>query len=178
MKYALFAALMASSFGAVAGEPCSWDTPGHNPFKGSPVAAIMSYEQIPMADRLSLAARVQAGRRPDDTPDITATGISSVRYKYITDVHDMHFGRSGSCKSVTRFGWAPGAVQPAKSYFAGKYAIIIPNVCGNISWAMREVPIVTQSVDGRSVKNIPEPGSLALVTVAGLAAWISRRGVK
>lgn len=171
MRAAVLAMLVVGLHDAHAASTCSWDQPGRDPFTGSPIAAVLSYSHIPAAARVRLAARVRAGT-PDDTPDITRDGIASVRVQYATDLHDMHFGRGSTCATVTRQAWAPDHVEPARAYCEGEWCIVVPVVCGNVSWARRELPVARGLALAGSV---PEPAGWALAAVGLVAIGAVRR---
>jgi hypothetical protein len=180
IRAVILAALAVTLHDAHAASTCSWDQPGRDPYTGSPIAAVLSYTNIPAAARVKLAARVRLPEwvslgRPDDTPDITRHGIASVRMQYVTDVSDMHFGRGSTCGSVTRQAWAGDHAEPARAYCEGEWCIVVPDVCGNVSWARRELPTTARGAAPAAAREVPEPPALALAAVAALAAWVARK---
>lgn len=173
------AALLFLCAPAMAVQVCSWDQPGHNPFVGDRQAAIMSYVHIPFADRLRLAWQVRFGS-PSDTVSIGANGITGHPSYTYSDINDMHFGRGSRCESISRAGWPLGHTEPAKAYRRGNWCVIIPVVCGNVSWATcDQAPRAAALGAARRFNSVPEPGTIALV-LAALAAMLmlgrKRRG--
>ena len=125
-------ALALASASAVPAEPsCSWDRPGHNPYRGSIGAAIDRYTDIPPAVASTLKRRMTE-QQPDDNVIITRDAITG-RERYAAQIRDMHFGAASVCHSVTRSGWSERRQEPAKVYCVGQVCILVPKICGNIS---------------------------------------------
>ncbi|MYM26417.1 hypothetical protein GTP46_27700 [Duganella sp. FT135W] len=129
-------ALALASVTAAVPEPsCSWDHPGRNPYRGSIVAAIDHYTDIPPAVASTLKRRM-AEDQPDDQVTITRDAITG-REQYSAHIRAMHFGTASVCASVTRDGWSPSRQEPAKVYCVGTVCILVPRICGNISRVTR-----------------------------------------
>jgi hypothetical protein len=127
MSLALAAALAAS---AASLPVCSWDRPGHNPFKGDTVAAVDRYADIPAPVRAALKQRM-ARHQYDEVAAIRRDSIEG-RYSY-TELRDMHFGQGQVCRTVTRDKWAPDAVERGLVYCESGHCLIVPTVCRNVS---------------------------------------------
>ena len=127
MSFALIAALAVS--GPVLPQ-CSWDRPGANPFTGDVVAAVDRYQDIPVAVREALKARM-AARRYDEIATITRDDIVGA-YRY-EGLRDMHFGRGTVCRSVTRDRWQPRVQERGLVYCEQGHCLIVPTVCRNVS---------------------------------------------
>lgn len=170
----LFVLLMVVSFAAfsAAAPNCSWADPGRNPFTGDRQAAIMSYTQMSLADRILLAWRVRF-KDPTDTVSIGPNGISgSLQYEY-GDISGMHFGRSSRCETVDRSMWPLGHTEPAKAWRQGSWCAIVPDACGNVSLATCDL---TPHAAAMGVAySVPEPGSLGLAAGALAVLAMARR---
>jgi MYXO-CTERM domain-containing protein len=127
MSFALIAALAVS--GPVLPQ-CSWDRPGANPFTGDVIAAVDRYQDIPVAAREALKARM-AARRYDEIATITRDDIVGA-YRY-EGLRDMHFGGGTVCRSVTRERWQPKVQERGLVYCEQEHCIIVPTVCRNVS---------------------------------------------
>lgn len=114
---------------------CVWDRPGHNRFTGDVAAAVRHYADIPAPVAARLRQRIQA-RDFDDMAEIRRDSIAG-RYRYAPDLRDMHFGSGQICRTVTRAGWAPGALERGMVYCEAGHCLIVPTVCGNLSRVTR-----------------------------------------
>lgn len=110
---------------------CSWDRPGANPYTGSTSAAIERYTDIPEQVRRTLKRRMEE-HQPDDRVMITRDAIVG-KNQYESTIRDMHFGAASVCATVTRSKWQEQRQEPAAVYCVGKYCILVPRICGNIS---------------------------------------------
>jgi hypothetical protein len=124
----VLAAALAISAGSL--PVCSWDRPGHNPFKGDTVAAVDRYTDIPTPVRAALKQRM-AARQYDEVAAIRRDSIEG-RYSY-SELRDMHFGQGQVCRTVTRDKWAPDAVERGLVYCESGHCLIVPTVCRNVS---------------------------------------------
>jgi hypothetical protein len=131
MSLVLAAALAAS---AASLPVCSWDRPGHNPFKGDTVAAVDRYADIPAPVRAALKQRM-ARHQYDEIAAIRRDSIEG-RYSY-SELRDMHFGQSQVCRTVTRDKWAADAVERGLVYCESGHCLIVPTVCRNVSRVTR-----------------------------------------
>lgn len=114
---------------------CSWDRPGHNRFTGDVAAAVRHYADIPAPVVARLRQRIQA-RDFDDLAEIRRDSIEG-RYRYEPALRDMHFGSGQICRSPTRAGWAPEALERGMVYCEAGHCLIVPTVCGNLSRVTR-----------------------------------------
>jgi len=128
----VLAAALAVSAGSL--PVCSWDRPGHNPFRGDTVAAVDRYTDIPAPVRAALKQRM-AKHQYDEVAAIRRDSIEG-RYSY-SELRDMHFGRSQVCRTVTRDKWAPDAVERGLVYCESGHCLIVPTVCRNVSRVTR-----------------------------------------
>ncbi|MBW8843680.1 MAG: MHFG family PEP-CTERM protein [Burkholderiales bacterium] len=110
---------------------CSWDRPGVNPFMGDVVAAVDHYQDIPVATREKLKARMKA-RSYDDIAVIERDGIKG-KGSYAPEIRDMHFGPGAVCRSVTRTKWTATMQERGLVYCEDGQCILVPTVCRNVS---------------------------------------------
>jgi hypothetical protein len=137
---------------AVSVAACSWDRPGANPFTGDVVAAVDRYQDIPVAAREALKARM-AARRYDEMATITRDEIRG-EHRY-EGLRDMHFGGGTVCRTVTRDRWASGAIERGLVYCEQGHCLIVPTVCRNVSRVTRVPPAPPPDVPVRRVIEIP-----------------------
>ncbi|MFG6431819.1 MHFG family PEP-CTERM protein [Roseateles sp. LYH14W] len=110
---------------------CSWDRPGANPFMGDVVAAVDRYQDIPVATREKLKARMKA-RSYDDIALIERDTIKG-QATYAPEISDMHFGPGAVCKTVTRAKWTAKTQERGLVYCEDGQCILVPTVCRNVS---------------------------------------------
>ncbi len=110
---------------------CSWDRPGLNPYRGKVRDALERYADIPAADRIALARRIEQGQA-DEQVEITRDAIRGQR-DYYPGISDMHFGAASVCHQVTRSKWDPARVEPGAVYCVKEHCILVPKICGNVS---------------------------------------------
>jgi len=177
MKRAVVTALatlvLATSASARVREVCAWDNPGLNKFVGSRLAAVMSYEHIPIRVRLRLAVRAVRSKA-EHVVAITRSGIegnAGIMFENGGEVNDMHFGRNEKCATVTRFAWAPDDFQTTDLWCDGVFCVGSPRICGNVFWTRRVLPSVGS---GPAVMGVPEP-STALLLLVGALGWLAVR---
>ncbi|MBI3155865.1 MAG: MHFG family PEP-CTERM protein [Burkholderiales bacterium] len=113
---------------------CSWDSPGRDAFRGDVVAAVDYYRDIPPDTRARLKARM-ARHAYDEVADIRRDRIEG-RHEYV-DLRDMHFGRGGVCRQVSRQRWTEHALERGLVYCEDGHCLIVPTVCGNLSRVTR-----------------------------------------
>lgn len=133
MSLALVVALTLSPT-ATAGH-CSWDSPGVDPFMGRVPAAVDRYTDIPADVRERLKARMTK-RQYDEMATIRRDSITG-KFKYSSEIRDMHFGQGRVCNTVSRSKWAPEAVERGLVYCEAEHCIIVPTVCRNVSRVTR-----------------------------------------
>lgn len=130
----------------------------------------MSYSHIPLPDRLAIAWQVRFGK-PDDLIDIRADRIvGAAGAQYGAALYGMHFGRNTRCDETSRAAWPAGHTEPARAYCRGHWCVVIPEVCGNVSWITRDPAVAP------TIRRVPAPatGGLALTALAA-AAYTTRR---
>lgn len=114
---------------------CSWDHPGVNRYRGTLGAALERYTDIPAQVRSTLLRRMHENQ-PDDRVTIARDAITG-RYRYETEIRDMHFGAASLCRTISRAGWRADHRESAQVYCVGEYCILLPKVCGNVSRVRR-----------------------------------------
>jgi hypothetical protein len=161
----------------MAGSDCTWNAPGAHPYTGSKHRAVMSFDHIRYDQRVRLSLMVQYGQ-PTDIVSIGRSGIAGhSAYSYDASVNGMHFGRGKRCATVTRDGWAADHVEVARAYCIGRWCVLVPDVCGNVAWTVRD-ELPTAVLRDAGIKHVPEPGALWLALVGLLAMAVTRRGRK
>ena len=173
---ALPLALLLLSANTGAAVSCEWAEPGHNPYTGSRIAAIL---------RMDLPASTRAGfiwesLWPEyDRVVIWRDSIVSKtgRLLYGPALRDMAFGRSGAC-DITRAAWPAYQSESAGVYRSGAICMVVPDVCGNPSWTdcapAAPIDIVKRAIPEIETRSVPEPSALWLV-LAALAALVGIR---
>lgn len=124
--------LILAAAAVVVAQTCSWDQPGHNPYTGTPEAALAHYKDIPPAQRRVLAEKIVRGKT-DDEVEITRNGISGKKRQYYPEIRDMHFGASQVCRNTTRAKWKLEHRESGAVYCTVDHCVMVPKVCGNIS---------------------------------------------
>jgi hypothetical protein len=158
----LLAAALAAATPATA---CSWNDPGHNPYRGSIAAAVDRYTDIPVPVRERLKARM-ATFRFDEMAAIRRDSITG-QARYAPEIRDMHFGAGQVCGSVDRSRWTDAMVERGLVYCEDEHCLIVPTVCRNVSRITRlatpdEVHVT--ALDGGT----PAAGGGALPSAAAL----------
>lgn len=171
MRPLILAALLAIASTTHAAVGGSWDGPGEHPFTGSPFSAVMSYSHIPYLDRLSLAYAVRH-TKPHARIEITRTEIlGEAGVRYSSALNGMHFARGVKAgDNISRAGWAADHTELASAWCRGSWCIVVPDVCNNVSWTVREI-LPTYGLH-TAPRRVPEPASIALVLSALLGAAI------
>jgi hypothetical protein len=158
----LLAAALAAAAPATA---CSWNDPGHNPYRGNIAAAVDRYTDIPAPVRERLKARM-ATFRYDEMAAIRRDSITG-RARYAPEIRDMHFGAGQVCSTVDRSRWTDDMVERGLVYCEGKHCLIVPTVCRNVSRITRLATpddVHATTVDGGT----PAAGSGALPSGAAM----------
>jgi hypothetical protein len=178
---------------------CVWGQPGANPYRGTVEQALRS-AALPEEVVQSIAAQVRSGQ-PVDKLEIRADGVRALGSGRVFDAQNiaMTYGRT-LCLS-TRVNFVPGHMEPAALYEAttasGRIvAVMVPEVCGNVSvlgqtatargqgmqWVrgvgddrhvLRWMPAVLDgpgepaaALSALRSQDVPEPGTLACVLAA------------
>ncbi len=158
---------------------CAWSDPGANRFTGDPVAAVMSYGDIPPKARAELAEAVKV-RAYSAFVDIRRDSIAGGKY---THMRAMHWGNGQQCMGdVDRSAWAADRVERGLVYCRRGHCVIVPTVCGNVA-RVNAAGVAPQPDPGalsfsqvRAAQSVPEPSALVLVLSGlGLMAFIRRR---
>ncbi|MDM4767043.1 MHFG family PEP-CTERM protein [Pelomonas sp. SE-A7] len=127
----LLLAVSASTATPAALPQCSWDRPGVNPFMGDVVAAVDRYKDIPADIRDKLKQRMEV-RAFDEMVDIRRDSIEG-KGRYLPEIRDMHFGKGGVCKTVSRNKWTAQTLERGLVYCEEGYCVLVPTVCRNVS---------------------------------------------
>ena len=130
---------------------------------GDVVAAVDRYQDIPMAVRNTLKARM-AARRYDEIVSIRRDAIVG-KARYAPAIRQMHFGSGQVCASVDRSAWTPSAQERGLVYCEAGHCILVPTVCRNVSRITR-VATEAPAVAGVGATRPPRPDTEPL----GLAA--------
>jgi len=110
---------------------CSWDRPGVNPYRGSVVAAVDRYSDIPLPVRTRLKQRMEA-KQFDEMATIRRDSITG-KSRYSPEIRDMHFGQGTVCRTVTRQRWSDSTLERGLVYCESGHCLIVPTVCNNVS---------------------------------------------
>lgn len=179
MRRAILTALALAASSAHAA--CLWADPGANRFTGDPVAAVMSYGDIPPQARAELAQAVKH-RAYSAFVDIRRDSIAGGRY---TDMRAMHWGNGQQCMgTVDRSAWPADRVERGLVYCVRGHCVIVPTVCGNVARVTKAgvmpqpdpAPGLLPRSQVAALRTVPEPGSalLALVALAVLVVAMPR----
>ncbi len=171
-------ALAASNAHAV----CAWSDPGANRFTGDPVAAVMSYGDIPPQARAELAEAVKV-RAYSAFVDIRRDSIAGGRY---THMRAMHWGAGQQCMGdVDRSAWPADRVERGLVYCVRGHCVIVPTVCGNVARVNAAgvtpqpdpAPRALSAALTNQPRAVPEPSALLLALTALTAlAFLRARG--
>lgn len=131
MALLLTAALASTALASPAASNCSWDRPGHDPFRGDVVTAVDRYADIPPEVRAQLKARM-ARHDYDEVVEIRRDRIQG-QATYDPVLRDMHFGRGRMCHQISRVRWTDDMVERGLVYCEATHCVIVPTVCNNVS---------------------------------------------
>jgi hypothetical protein len=149
---------------------CSWNDPGHNPYRGTIAAAVDRYTDIPAPVRERLKARM-AVHRYDEMAAIRRDSITG-RATYAPELRDMHFGAGQVCRTVDRSRWTDAMVERGLVYCEDNHCLIVPTVCRNVSRVTRLSP--AQEVKAGATEDAAAPGGTrATVASAGVPATMA-----
>lgn len=115
---------------------CAWGLPGRNPYRGSVVQALQTAQLSPTVVR-AIAADVRAGRKVDRVR-IDNDGIVAERSGRVFDARRVALTYGMTMCVDSRVNFKPGHSEGADLYEAmdddGRiYAVMVPEVCGNVS---------------------------------------------
>jgi hypothetical protein len=163
---------------ALAAAACDWSRPGAAPYRAAGditvATAVESYTDIPPHARADLAARIR-GQREDAIVLITAAGLASPQGR-ASDLRDMHWAGGLCVGPVVRTAWPADRVEAALVYCSAGHCLAVPTVCGNVAritftFVERHEPeLKGWDYKPWPVQHVPEPGTLALVAAALVAA--------
>ncbi|RVT54273.1 hypothetical protein [Rubrivivax albus] len=132
---------------------CAWGLPGRNPYRGSAVQAMQTAQLSPTVVK-AIAADIQAGRKVDRVT-IRNDGIVAHKSGRVFDARRVAMTYGMTMCVDTRVNFKPGHTEDGDLYEAmdedGRiYAVMVPDVCGNVS-------VLGQ----RFVKSTPEAAAAA-----------------
>lgn len=168
-------ALSVCAGSSASAKTCEWNG-GQNPFKGSPLFAVLGYEDIPIWPRLLLAVRVGKAA-PTDQIKIHKDRIeSSEGHQYQPGIYAMYFGNAKMCDEVKMDHWPVEKFEPAPVWcveWAGMpWCVAVPTVCNNVSLVFRHKE---REVYPDAVRQVPEPSGIYLTLLAlGIALFAKR----
>jgi len=176
---------------------CVWGDPGRNPYRGTVEQALRS-AALPEEVVKQVALQVK-NRQPVDRLEIRNDGVHALASGRVFDAQNIALTYGKTLCLGSRVNFKAGHMEPAALYEAttadGRVvAVMVPEVCGNVSvlgqtddsarsfqvnnavagasdtQAPRLMPAVLQGAAGALVagssKDIPEPGTLACVLAA------------
>lgn len=155
-----------------------WSEPGYNKYTGPLNKAINSYQDIPGDVREKLIAAAEK-REFSEIVVIDKTGIRGQKWEYI-NLRQMFFGSGIRAEKVERLYWEPGREERGFVYTVGGYSILVPFICRNVSRVdhqplTSEPYIPPNPITPQTVNSVPEPSSLFLAGIAGVACFIFHR---
>lgn len=199
---AVSAANAPTAAGLTLRQNCAWGQPGRNPYRGTPEQALMA-AKLPLEVVKEIAADIREGRLTDRLI-IAREGIrnASGSRQFLAAPFVMSYGHT-ICLNA-RVNFVPGHTEPAKLYEATdaqgrRYAVMVPEVCGNVSVIGESgggrrvslaagVPYSQETLNGAGsgtdvisaedagpTNTVPLPGTLPLVLSGLAAAWLLRR---
>jgi hypothetical protein len=98
-----------------------------------------------------------AARQYDEIATIERDAIRG-RFKYASDIREMHFDRGQVCATVTRDKWPAGANERGLVYCESGHCIIVPTVCRNVARITR----LTDRIAGQEMRQDPGDKGLAV----------------
>ena len=186
---------------------CVWGKPGGNPYRGSVEQALRS-AALPEEVVQSVVAQVRAGQ-PVDRLEIRNGGVKALASGRVYDAKNIAMTYGNTLCLATRVNFVAGHMEPAALYEAMTktghvVAVMVPEVCGNVSVLgqavdanrlltytggvggepIRWMPAVLdgergalRGLAGTSSQDVPEPGTLACVLAALAGLFWCRRKV-
>jgi hypothetical protein len=177
---------------------CVWGQPGRSPYRGTVEQALRS-AALPEEVVRSIAAQVKAGQ-PVDRLEIRNDGVHALGTGRVFDPKNIALTYGQTLCLGSRVNFAPGHMEPAALYEAAAadgrvLAVMVPEVCGNVSVLgqrddrmvgvrlngsgvnvagandARWMPAVLESPAGgvtasAAIQDVPEPGTLSCVLAA------------
>lgn len=186
MKKKLLAMVLAAASAhawAIAPNRCDWNNPGVNPFRGSPLFAVLGYDGIPGWTKTVLATRVAFGVTPTDYATITRGKIESqAGYSYSPFLTEMHFGNGEKCTLPDRGKWSEDRKEKSPVWCFQGHCITVPKICNNVSriWLQTPEPREPREAPERGTpgnpNQVPEPSTAVLLGLAllGVLRFTSR----
>lgn len=115
---------------------CVWGQPGRNPYRGTVVQALQS-AHLPDEVVRAVAANIAAGQ-PTDRLEIRREGIRALGSGRRFDPRRVALTYGQTLCVNARVNFAAGHMEPAALYEAADaagrvYAVMVPEVCGNVS---------------------------------------------
>ena len=158
---------------------CDWSNPGVDRLtEPTPMVIVSKYKEIPLPNRLVLAAKATL-HRYDDLITIKPTRIEGT-FDYDPNITRMTFGRGRICDTITRKNLRQE--QGAMVYFSGPWRLGVAAVCGNTFLVQPGVPVdvvipstLPPILMVGEVYRVPEPSSLLLLLAGLLGIFVSKR---
>lgn len=178
------------STGAHAAQCGPWN-PATDPYQGDQAAAVMRLDEIPEAERRTLADMV-AQQYGWQRVMVARDGIVGAE---LGDLRSMNFGTGRICAgAVDRSTWPAGRHEAARAYTVGRWSVLVFDSCRNVALATNTAalppssPYTPQEVRagyrgglgslfGVPSMSVAEPSSMALAIpalLAALAGWRAR----
>jgi hypothetical protein len=113
-------------------DPCAWDHPGANPYRGDPIVAVADYPMAP-ATRAALVDQMRQHQY------VTIATITRDDIDGYENMRDMHSGHGVMCHGVVdRRAWRAADVQRGLVYCSADVCVIVPTICNNVSLVDRK----------------------------------------
>lgn len=159
---------------------CDWSNPGTDRLtEPTPIVIIAKYKEIPVLNRLALAAKVQL-HSYDDLITIKAGKIEGT-FDYDSEITRMTFGHGRICDMITRKNLKQE--QGAMVYFSGPWRLGVAAVCGNTFLVtpgvpvdvVIPIPVWAAPVMQQASYQVPELSSIWLVLAGLLGICATKR---
>lgn len=160
---------------------CAWGIPGRKPYRGSVEQALQAV-QLPAEVIKVIAADVRAGRKSDRvTISNAAIRADGSGHEYDTEKVALTYGMT-MCVDA-RVNFRRGHVEKGDLFVAQdeqgrNYAVMVPDVCGNVSVLGERAELPEDGPEGSVLgvrRELPLPSTLSLVAAALAVLLMARR---